>query len=324
MHHEKEEKELEKLKNFFAIREFTIFLVLIALMVFLGVAAPGFLAIDNLFTIILNVTFIGVMACGMTMVIITGGIDLSVGSILGLSGVVMGLFMHDLGLNPLLSVLIGLLVGVILGLTNGILITKVRIPPFISTLGMLSVARGLAYVLSEGWPISPFPKSFTSQGQGMVGPVPVPVLYFAGVAVVSHIFLRYTIIGRRIYATGGNIEAAKLVGIKTDRILILVYVINGLLAAIAAFLMTAWLGVAQANAGQGYELDVIAATVIGGTSLQGGEGTILGTVIGAIIMGVLRNGLILLGVSSFWQQVAIGAVIIVAIAFDQLRGGKEG
>lgn len=315
---------METLKKIFAIREFTIFLVLIAMMLFLGITAPGFLSVDNLFSIILNVTFIGVMACGMTMVIITGGIDLSVGSILGLSGVVMGLLMHDLGLNPVLSILVGLLVGMAAGLTNGLLITKVKIPPFISTLGMLSIARGLAYVLSEGWPISPFPKSFTSQGQGMVGPVPVPVLYFAGVAIIAYIFLRYTIVGRRIYATGGNLEASKLVGIKTDRILIMVYVINGLLAAFAGFLMTAWLGVAQANAGQGYELDVIAATVIGGTSLQGGEGTILGTVIGAIIMGVLRNGLILLGVSSFWQQVAIGAVIIIAVAFDQLRGGKEG
>ncbi|MFA7568888.1 MAG: ABC transporter permease [Defluviitoga tunisiensis] len=314
---------MELVKKIFAVREFTIFLVLIVLMLFLGITAKGFLSVANIFTIILNVSFIGVMACGMTMVIITGGIDLSAGSILGLSGVVMGLLMHDFGVHPLASVLSGFLVGVLCGLVNGFLITKIKIPPFISTLGMLSIARGLAYVLSGGWPISPFPQSFTIQGQGMVGPIPVPVLYFAGVAIIAYIFLRYTIVGRRIYATGGNLEAAKLVGIKTDRILMLVYIINGLLAAFAGFLMTAWLGVAQANAGQGYELDVIAATVIGGTSLQGGEGTILGTVIGAIIMGVLRNGLILLGVSSFWQQVAIGSVIIIAVAFDQLRGGKE-
>ena len=312
------------LKKFLRARETGIFLILAALMIFLGISTEQFLTIENIFTVVLNISFISIMAFGMTMVIITAGIDLSVGSILGVSSVVMGLLIHDYSWNPFLGVLIGLLVGTGFGVANGFLITKARLAPFISTLGMLSVGRGLAYVFSGGWPISPFPESFTVHGQGMVGVVPVPVIYMAVIGVISHIFLRYTVVGRRIYAVGGNVNASKLVGIKTDRILILVYTINGFLAAFAGFLLTAWLGVSQPNAGQGYELDVIAATVIGGTSLMGGEGTILGTFLGAVIMGVLRNGMILLGVSSFWQQVVIGIVIILAIAIDQIRRVKEG
>lgn len=304
-------------------REIGVLLILVAIVVFLSLTTREFLTVENIFTVILNISFIAIMSFGMTMVIITAGIDLSVGSTLGLSSVVMGILMHDHKISSLISVLIGLAVGTLCGLTNGLLITKARLVPFISTLGMLSIGRGLAYVLTRGWPISPFPRSFTFHGQGMLGPIPLPVIYMGIIGLMAHIFLRYTITGRRIYAVGGNINAAKLVGIKTDRILLLVYTLNGFLAGFAGFLLTAWLGVAQPNAGQGYELDVIAATVIGGTSLSGGEGSVVGSLLGAIIMGVLRNGMILLGVSSFWQQVVIGAVIIIAIAIDQMRRRGE-
>ncbi len=310
---------MDAVRRLLKVKEIGLFVILVSLMLFLGVMTRQFLTIDNIFTVILNISFISIMACGMTMVIITAGIDLSVGSTLGLAGVVLALLMRYHGFSPLAAVMVGLVVGLAIGAANGVMITKLRLAPFIATLGMLSVGRGLAYVISGGWPISPFPHSFMVQGQGMVGFVPVPVIYMIAINIVSHIFLRYTVTGRRIYAVGGNIRAAKLVGIKTDRILMLVYMINGFLAAVSGFLITAWLGVAQPNAGQGYELDVIAASAIGGTSLMGGAGSIAGTFMGAAIMGVLRNGMILLGISSFWQEVAIGTVIIAAISVDQLR-----
>ncbi len=309
------------MKRVFQIKEIGILIILIFLMAFLGITTKSFLTSENLLTALLNMSFIAIMAFGETMVIITAGIDLSVGSILGISSVVIALMLHDYHMAMFPAILSGLLIGTLMGLINGVLITKVKLPPFIATMGMLSVGRGLAYVFTGGWPVSPFPEAFTNIGQGKLFGIPNPVLFMLVLAILSHIFLKYTVIGRRIYAVGGNIDAARLSGVKVDKILILVYAIAGFLCAISGFLMTAWLGVGQANAGQGYELDVIAAAVIGGTSLMGGEGTILGTILGAAIMGILRNGLILLGVSSFWQQVAIGIVIISAIAFDRLRGG---
>lgn len=179
---------VELWKRLFKAKEAGIFLILVAIVIFLGITTEEFLTVENIFTVILNVSFIAIMSFGMTMVIITAGIDLSVGSVLGVASVVMGLLMNERGLSPFWSVVLGLLVGVGFGLANGFLITKAKLAPFISTLGMLSVGRGLAYVLSGGWPISPFPESFTIHGQGMVGPVPVPVIYMAVIGVISHIF----------------------------------------------------------------------------------------------------------------------------------------
>ncbi len=311
------------MKRVFQIKEIGILIILLVLMGFLGITTRSFLTSENLLTALLNISFIAIMAFGETMVIITAGIDLSVGSILGISSVVIALLLHDYHMAMAPAILSGLLMGTVMGLVNGFLVTKLKLPPFIATMGMLSIGRGLAYVLTGGWPISPFPEAFTNIGQGKLFGIPNPVLFMIVLAIIAHIFLKYTVLGRRIYAVGGNLHAARLSGVKVDKILILVYAIAGFLAGISGFLMTAWLGVGQANAGQGYELDVIAAAVIGGTSLMGGEGTILGTILGAAIMGILRNGLILLGVSSFWQQVAIGLVIIFAIAFDRLRGGLK-
>jgi len=307
------------MRKIMAIKEAGVFLILIILMAFLSIFAESFLTLDNILTIVLNMSFIAIMTYGMTLVIITAGIDLSVGSILGLSGVIIGVLVIDHGWNPFLAVLAALGVASLMGFTNGILITKARLVPFVSTLGMLSIGRGLAYVLSGGWPISGFSEAFTFHGLGKLGIFPMPVVYMAILGVIMHFFLKNTIIGRRIYAVGGNPEAATLMGIKKDRILILVYTLSGFFSGFSGFLMTAWLGVSQANAGQGYELDVIAATIIGGTSLMGGEGSIIGSLLGAAIMAVLRNGLILMEVSSFWQQVTIGTVIVLAIMFDQFR-----
>ena len=283
----------------------------------------GWFTASNIFDVLLNSSFIAIMACGMTMVIITTGINLSVGSVMGFVGMFMAIMMVDYSLPPLLAVLLGLGIGTLFGFVNGLLVTKVKLPPFITTLGMMSVGRGLAYITSGGWPVSGFPENFMISGQGHFIGIPLPVIYLLIIAVISHIFLRYTVLGKHIYAVGGNEKAAKLVGIKAEKVILITYVINGLLAAMSGFLMTSWLGMAQPNAGQGYELDVIAATVIGGTSLSGGEGSILGAVLGAWIMATLRNGMILLRVSSFWQELVIGAVIVIAVALDRMRNRSE-
>jgi ribose transport system permease protein len=222
-----------------------------------------------------------------------------------------------------LAVAGGLLTGLIAGLLNGLMITKGKLPPFIATLGTLLMARGLTYGLTGGWPVRDLPLSFRNLGQydipvAGVG-IPLPVLFMLALTIIMSLFLSRTVWGNRIYAVGGNETAARLSGINTDRVKLMIYSLCGLLTAVGGVLMTARLGVASPTAAQGYELDVIAAAVIGGTSMSGGEGTIFGVVIGAAIMQVLRSGLVLLGVSAYWLQAVQGLVIVVAIMFDQLR-----
>ncbi|HOB16928.1 MAG TPA: ABC transporter permease [Defluviitoga sp.] len=314
---------MQKIKKIFEIKEIGVFLILIVLMVFLSIATDTFFTASNIFDVLLNSSFIAIMACGMTMVIITSGIDLSVGSVMGFVGMFMAIMMVDYSLPPIIAILLGLAMGTLFGFINGLLVTRAKLPPFITTLGMMSVGRGLAYVMSGGWPVSGFPDSFMVSGQGHFLGIPLPVIYLLIVAIIAHVFLKYTVLGKHIYAVGGNEKAAKLVGIKAEKVILITYVINGFLAAVSGFLMTSWLGMAQPNAGQGYELDVIAATVIGGTSLSGGDGSILGAVLGAWIMATLRNGMILLRVSSFWQEIVIGVVIVVAVALDKMRSRGE-
>jgi ribose transport system permease protein len=222
-----------------------------------------------------------------------------------------------------LAILGGLAAGCLVGFLNGLMVTKGKLPPFIATLGTLLMARGLCYGLSEGWPVRDLPESFTNLGQydipvAGVG-VPLPLIFTLVIAIIAALFLNRTVWGYRIYAVGGNETAASLSGINTDRIKIMVFTLCAFLTAIGGILMTARLGVAMPTAAQGYELDVIAAAVVGGTSLAGGEGTILGVLIGAAIMQVLRTGLVLLGVSAYWLQAVQGLVIVVAIMLDQLR-----
>ncbi len=260
----------------------------------------------------------GIMAVGMTMVILAQGIDLSVGSILALSGAVTaGMMAGDTSM--VLSVLIGLAVGTGLGLFNGLMISKAKLPDFIVTLAMMSIARGLVLVYTGGRPISGFDPAFRTIGGGRVGMVPIPVIIFAVILVIGYLVLNKTTFGRYIYAVGGNQQAAKLAGINTDRIKIKVYAISGFLSAVSGVILTSRLNSAQPTAGVAYELDVIAMVVLGGTSLVGGKGTIGGTLIGALIIGVLNNSLNLLGVASFYQEVAKGLVILVAVLLDSLQ-----
>jgi ribose transport system permease protein len=258
------------------------------------------------------------------MVIITGGIDLSIGSIFGFSGVIAAMGMVDLGLPMIPAVLLGIIAGTVLGLINGLLIVKLNLPPFIATLGMLSVVRSLCYILTEGYPVTGIDSSFLFLGQGTILSVPTPVWIMAVIAIIFSVFLHKTVTGRHIYALGGSEVATRISGINTDRLKILVYSLGGCLSGFAGIITASKLGIGQPTAGQGYELDAIAAVVIGGASLAGGAGTVTGTIIGAAIMGILRNALVLLSIKSHWQQFLIGLVIIIAVTLDQFRRPAHG
>lgn len=316
------------LGNVLARQEIGLIVVLLLMSGFLALRTDTFLTTRNIFNVLLFFSWIAISAFGQTMVILTGGIDLSVGSTMALAGFVAAWLLTHLGALPLgvlvpLALIGGLVSGVLVGLVNGLLITRFRLPPFIATLGTLSIARGVTFGATGGWPVRNLPKSFNQIGQFNVpvGPweVPLPVLIMLVVAVVTAVFLSETVAGRHIYAVGGNEEATRVSGASPTRIKMLVYVSCGLLTGLAGLIMTARLGVAAPDAARGYELDIIAAVVIGGTSLFGGEGTILGTLIGAAIMQVLRNGLVLMGFPAYWQPAAIGAVIILAVMLDQWR-----
>jgi ribose transport system permease protein len=319
------------LRNFFARQEVGLLLILLALAAFLTWQTDTFLTSRNIFNNLLFFSWIAVAAFGETMVVITAGIDLSVGSVMAFAGFTSAWLLtypplvEKFSEIPLviLAVVGGLFAGALVGWINGKLITRFRLPPFIATLGMLSIARGITFGATGGWPIRDLPTTFKQIGQYNVSiaiwEVPLPVIIMLAVAVLSGFFLSETVNGRHIYAVGGNEEAVRVSGANPKRVKMLVYTLGGFLAGLAGLIMTARLGVAAPDAANGYELDIIAAVVIGGTSLFGGEGSILGTLIGAAIMQVLRNGLVLLGFPAYWQPAAIGAVIILAVMFDYWR-----
>lgn len=295
--------------------EFGTFIGLLLLAFALWVATPHFLTAANLLNVIEQSAIIGVVAVGMTFVILTGGIDLSVGSIVALSGVLFGLAAHA-GMSPLLAALIAVSAGVACGVLNGAVITLGTLPPFIATLGMMSVARGVALMLSDGRPISGFPAGFRSIATSRAAGIPLSALIMLATYLVAHFILTRTVVGRYVYAVGGSEEAARLSGVNVRAVKGLAYAISGGLSAVTSLLLIARLDSAQPIAGMAYELDAIAAVVIGGASLLGGSGSVLGTLVGALIMAVLRNGLNLLGISSYVQQVAIGVVIVAAVLVD--------
>ena len=291
---------------------------LIVLCIALSVSSPYFATQNNLINIVLQAAINATLACGMTFVILTGGIDLSVGSVVAFAGILLGAMLkNDVPLGAALFG--GVLIGGICGLINGLLVTRINLPAFIATLGMMSIARGGALYLADGRAISGFSGKLNFIGSGTVLGIPVMILIMAATFAIGMFILRFTRAGRYIYAIGGNAEATRLSGINTNRYTVLVYIICGLTAGLAAILLTARLDSAQPVAGEGYELDAIAATVIGGTSMSGGEGRLSGTIIGALFIAVLNNGLNLLNVSSYIQQIVIGLVIICAVTFDRLR-----
>ncbi len=311
-------------------------LFLVALVLVFALLEPRFLHPLNLFNVLRQVSISGLIAIGMTFVILTAGIDLSVGSLVALTGLVgayvaKGGFADrfavgssaDAGNPVILAFLAAVAVGMACGALQGWAITRLRVPPFVVTLGGLTAFRGAALLFSGGGPISGFSADYTWWGQGRIGTVPVPVIVFLVAAVVAHVVLRHTRFGLHVYAVGGNAAAAEENGVPVRRVTWLVYVIVGFCCGLASFLLSARLSSAEAVAGLGLELDVIAAVVIGGTSLFGGVGGVFGTVVGALLIGVLRNGLVLMNVSSFIQQIVIGLILVAAVAFDQYAARRR-
>jgi ribose transport system permease protein len=299
--------------------EYGIYVAFGLLLVALALVSPVFATPSNLLNVALQSSINALLAFGMTFVILTAGIDLSVGSLLALSGALAGGLMVGGGLPWPLAALVGLGAGTLLGAVNGVAITTFRIPPFIATLAMLSIGRGLTQLYTSGRPFTGLDPAFTELGQGQVGPVPIPALVMLVVVVAGWIVLRFTVFGRQVYAIGSNPEAARLAGVPVAGVLVAVYAISGLLAALGGLVITARLSSAQPTAGLGFELDAIAAVVVGGMSLSGGEGSIIRSLIGALIIGVLNNGLNLLNVDPFVQPVVKGLVILVAVGLDRLK-----
>jgi ribose/xylose/arabinose/galactoside ABC-type transport system permease subunit len=295
-----------------------IVLALVVLCLVLSFLSPYFLTVNNFFNVLLQASINLIVAVGMTFVITSAGIDLSVGSIVAVAGMVMADVMaRKWGLPA--AVTLALLAGTTAGALNGVLITRLRLPPFIVTLGTMSILRGVALIYNEGKPIYGLAQRELRVVSGDIGPIPIPVIIALVVALLAHLVLRHTTIGEYTTAIGGNEETARLSGINVPRYKIVIYSISGLMCGLAGIILTARLSAAEPIAGVMYELDAIAATVMGGTSLMGGEGTIFGTIIGALLMSVLRNGLNLLNIQSYYQQVIIGSVIILAVAVDKLR-----
>ena len=292
---------------------------LIVVFVFLSFASPVFLSADNLFNIGVQTSYTAVIAIGMTLVIITAGIDLSVGSVAALSGVVGVVLMVQVGIPVVPAIIGGVLVGGLCGLVNGLLVSVAGLNPFIATLGMLSVARGLVYIPTNAKAVFGAPDSFRLLGQGVIGAIPIPIIVVAVVAIVGYVVLSRTKLGRYAYAMGSNHEAARLSGIPIKRYLTSVYVISGALAGFGGMIASSQVASGQPNFGMGLELDAIAAAVIGGASLFGGQGTVVGTLIGAFLIALIRNGSVLLDVNIYYQQVIIGVVIWVAVLWDQYR-----
>ncbi|GAA0541370.1 ribose ABC transporter permease [Saccharopolyspora subtropica] len=297
---------------------------LIVVFVVLSIVAPSFLTADNLFNLGSQTSVNAVMAVGVTLVIITGGIDLSVGSVAALSGVVGVLLMAEYGVNPLVGIIGGIAVGAAAGLVNGLLVSVVGLPPFIATLGMLSVGRGLVLIFTGAVAVFGAPESFRLLGQGVIGAVPIPVLLIALVAVAGHVVLTRTRLGRYAYVMGSNMEAARLSGVPVRRHTTAVYVVSGALAGLGGMIAASRINSGQPNFGEGLELDVIAAVVIGGASLFGGRGTVWGSLIGAFLVAVIRNGAVQLNIGTFYQNVLIGVIIWLAVWWDRYQRRKLG
>ena len=316
---------IDFLKRLFGMREMGVLLALVILVLFVNTQSEFFWTSRNIFNVLRSMSTIGIIAIGMTMIIVTAGIDLSVGSMMAAASMMTARLIFTDVMPPLPAVIVGFGFGALLGFINGFIITKIKVNPFITTLGMLSIARGLTLLLAtglQGTVASNIPmrnEQINFLGAGYVGDIPMPVIIMFALVIIFSLFLRYTILGRQIYAVGSNEEAARLSGVPVDRVKIFAYTLTGTLCALAGIMQAGLLSTAATSAGQMLELDVIAAVVIGGASLMGGQGTIFGAVIGAAIMAVLRNAFILLQFPSYAQTITIGVVIILAVAIDQLR-----
>ncbi|MCU0338445.1 MAG: ABC transporter permease [Spirosomaceae bacterium] len=310
---------IKSLKQYGIVGAFLLICLLLSLL------TPQFFTLSNWTIIITQVSINALLAFGVTFVIITGGIDLSLGSMVAVAGVASAMVAHPDTYPVVVPIGVGLLCGLLIGGFNGLVITRSNIAPFIVTLGTMTIGRGLALILSKGRPVSNLSDAFNFIGGGAVGGVPFPIVILIVVFIVCHLILKKTVLGRYIYAIGGNENAAKAAGIEVNKVKMTVYMMCGLLAGLAGILLTSRITTGQPNAGAGFELYAIAAAIIGGTSTSGGTGTMTGTLIGALMIGVISNGLDLLNVSSYYQQIVMGSIIIGAVVLDswQQRGSRR-
>ncbi len=299
------------------IRKYGLILILLLAIIVLSIVSDTFLTFTNIMNVLRQVSINGILAVGMTLVILTGGIDLSIGSLMAVSAVVAASIVSESPSAAVVALIAGMLASGVLGGVSGTMSSRLNVAPFVATLAMMTIARGIALIYTNGRPIVIDSAAFKFLGQGYLGPVPFPVVVFVLVAALVGIVLYMTKFGRYIFAVGGNENAARISGIRVGRVKIGVYVINGVLSGLAGALLASRISSGQPNSGLGYELDAIAAVVIGGTSLFGGRGSLLGTIVGVLIIGVINNGLNLLDVSSYWQQIIKGVIIAGAVILDQ-------
>lgn len=307
------EKGLLSVQNVFS--KYGIAFALVVICTLLTIATSNFLTVENIINVLRQVSINGILAIGMTFVVITGGIDLSIGSLVAFSGVIAASFIRG-GYSIWISIFLAVIASLILGFVSGFFIAKRRVAPFIVTLAMMTIGRGLTYVYSDGKPISGFSQEYLNIGKGDILSIPIPVWILIAVFVICYLILYHTSMGRYIYAVGGNEHAALVSGINVARVKMFVYTVSGLLAGIAAVVLSARVSAGLPQAGSSYELDAIAAVVIGGTSLSGGKGRLWGTIIGVLIIGIVNNGLDLLNVSSYYQQIIKGCIILGAVLLD--------
>lgn len=305
-----------------AFEKYGIVAILLGLIVVFGTLNPAFLSLENMLNVARQISIFGIMAAGMTFVIVSGQIDLSVGSVVALTGVIAAIVVkHGYGL--VVAVSAGLLVGALVGFINGYLTVRFNVPSLLITLGTMSAIRGFGYVITDGRPVWGLPRWFGSLGGGYMLGVPIPVIVLIGAYVIGWFVLNLTVFGRYVYSTGDNREGARLCGINTEHVIVGTLCISGMAAGLSGVIWASRLASGQPLVGQGYELQVIAATVMGGSSLSGGQGEIIGSLIGAFIMGVLYNGLNLLRVSPYWQMVGTGFIVMLAVILDSIRRGKR-
>jgi ribose transport system permease protein len=310
----------QTIRRSLAVPQFVLFLIVIALLVIGGVINPRFLSVDNMKIVTRDIAILAIAAIGVGFPILTGGIDLSIGSVVGLGGVMVAYFMMSMGLPVLPSILLTLILALLIGWTHGLFVTKLRMHGFLITLVTLGLARGFILVLTSAFPITGLPREFTTLGQGYIADlIPVPLVICAVIAALTFYLLRFTYVGRQIYATGSNMEAARLSGVNVDSRIILCYVISVMCAATVGMIQAARLSIGHPAAGEGYELLAIAACILGGVSLMGGEGNIFGILVGAALIGVVQNEMVMLNINPFWHKIVISLVLLVAITLDYVR-----
>lgn len=310
------------IKKFLQVQESSIILITIFFFIVVQVVNSAFLSASNIVNILRSTSYLLITSCGMTFVLIAGNIDLSISTVMGLGGIIFGLMITS-GIPIILALLITLVVATIVGTINGLLIHNFRVPPMIMTLGMQYIAKGVVQVLTKGTPVYPLPESFTKLDSVNVLGIPLIAVIAFMIALISGITLKKTRFGREIYAVGGNVEASKLSGINIRKIYIWIFIVSSILAMFGGIAMTARVGSGQASTGTGYELNSIVAAIIGGTSINGGAGGIAGTVLGALFVMSLQNGLLMLKVNIYWQQLFIGVVLVLAVIWDQYRRSQQ-